>query len=157
MENPLFRKKSMERVSSPEGLNEYIKVTSPGVWVVLAAVLCLLIGFIVWGIVGKLETKVNAVAVSGEGKVVCYVREADASGIEAGDAVRLGDKEYSVSAVSAQPIAVDDTFSAYTLRVGGFSAGEWVYEVTLDAELTEGVYAATIVTGAVSPISFLFG
>ncbi len=157
MENPLFRKKSMERVSSPEQLNDYIKVTSPGVWVVLAAVLCLLAGFIVWGVVGKLETKVNAVAVSEEGKAVCYVREEDARGIEAGNAVRFGDGEYTVAAVSAQPIAVDENFSAYTMRVGGFSAGEWVYKVTLDAELSEGVYAASIVTGSVSPISFLFG
>ena len=135
MENPLFRKKSMERVSSPEQLNDYIRVTSPGVWVVLTAVLVLLAGFLVWGIVGKLETKVNAVAVSEEGKVVCYVREEDARGIEAGNG-RLSD---------------------YAMRLGGLSAGEWVYAVTLDAELSEGVYQASIVTGSVSPISFLFG
>lgn len=157
MENPLFRKKSLERAKSPEQLTDYIKVTNPGVWVTLAAVLCLLAGFFVWGVVGKLETRVNAVAVSGEGKTVCYVREEDAGGIRTGNAVRLGDGECSVVAVSAQPIAVDENFSAYTMRVGGFSAGEWVYAVTLDAELSEGVYKASIVTGVVSPISFLFG
>ena len=157
MENPLFRKKSMERVSSPEQLNEYIKVTSPGVWAVLAAVLVLIIGFIVWGVVGKLETKVSAVAVSEEGQAVCYVRQEDVNGIAAGNAVRFGDKEYPVSAVSAQPVKVDEGFSEYTKHVGGFSDGEWVYKVTLDAELTEGVYKASIVTGSVSPISFLFG
>ena len=157
MENPLFRKKSMERITSPEQLNDYIRVTGPGIWITLLAVLCLLIGFIVWGIVGKLETRVNAVAVSEEGQVICYVREEDAQEIETGDVVRLGDEEFSVTAVSVQPIAVDETFSAYMMRVGGLSAGEWVYAVTLDAALSEGVYPASIVTGIVSPIPFLFG
>ena len=157
MENPLFRKKSMERVSSPEQLNDYIRVTSSGVWVVLTAVLVLLAGFLVWGIVGKLETKVNAVAVSEEGKVVCYVREEDARGIEAGNAVRLQDAEFTVVSVSAQPVEADGRLSDYAMRLGGLSAGEWVYAVTLDAELSEGVYQASIVTGSVSPISFLFG
>ncbi len=44
----IFREKSMERVSSPEQLNDYIKVTNPGIWLTLAAVIVLLIGFIVW-------------------------------------------------------------------------------------------------------------
>ena len=39
----IFRKKSLERVSSPEQLNDYLHVTSPAVWVVLAAVIVLLI------------------------------------------------------------------------------------------------------------------
>lgn len=42
MSSDLFRKKSIERVSSPEQLNDYVKVSSPGVWAVLAAVLILL-------------------------------------------------------------------------------------------------------------------
>ncbi len=159
MKKPLFRKKSIERASSPEQLTDYIRVTNPGIWIVLAAVLCLLAGFVVWGVVGKLETKVNGVAVSAEGGVVCYVREAEAGGIEAGDAVRLGGSECTVVSISAQPIAVDeDRFTAYAMRVGGFSVGEWVYEIALDAELSEeGIYSVSIVTGVVSPISFLFG
>ncbi len=44
----LFRKKSMERVSSPEQLNDYIRVTTPSVWLALAAVALLLVGMIAW-------------------------------------------------------------------------------------------------------------
>ena len=62
MNNSIFRQKSMDRVSSPEQLNDYIKVTNPGIWVVLAAVIVLLLGFIVWGAVGTLETRVNVAA-----------------------------------------------------------------------------------------------
>ena len=48
MNQQLFRKSSIDRVSSPEQLNDYIKVTNPGVWLVLAAVIVLLMGACVW-------------------------------------------------------------------------------------------------------------
>mgnify|MGYP000835896376 CR=1 FL=1 len=42
-----LQEKSIERVSSPEQLNDYVKVSSPGIWAVLAAVLCLTAAFAV--------------------------------------------------------------------------------------------------------------
>lgn len=53
--NSIFREKSMERVSSPEELNDYIRVTTPSVWVVLAATVVLLLGMLSWSIFGTLE------------------------------------------------------------------------------------------------------
>ena len=38
----IFRKKSIARISSPEQLNDYICVSSPSVWLLLAAVAVLL-------------------------------------------------------------------------------------------------------------------
>lgn len=55
MKNSIFRKKSMDRVSSPEQLNDYIRVTSPGVWLFLIALLLLLAGFIIWTAFGRLD------------------------------------------------------------------------------------------------------
>lgn len=157
MENPIFRKKSIERISSPEQLNDYIRVTNPGVWVILSAVLILLAGFIVWGVVGKIETKVNTVAVSDAGTVVCYVREADFSAVGENDVVRLGDGEYRILTISKEPQKVGNDLSEYGLRVGGLTKEEWVYKVTLsNANLPDGVYGAAIVTDSVSPITFLF-
>ena len=37
MSNTLFRKKSLDRITSPEQLDEYLHVTSPSVWILLAA------------------------------------------------------------------------------------------------------------------------
>lgn len=51
----IFRKKSIERVSTPEQLNDYIRVTTPSVWVVLAAMTVLLIGMLVWGVFGSVD------------------------------------------------------------------------------------------------------
>ena len=55
----LFRKKSIDRVSSPEQLNDYIRVTKPSVWLVLIAVVLLLIGMLIWSIFGSV-TVTNA-------------------------------------------------------------------------------------------------
>lgn len=52
MDKKLFREKNVKRVSSPEELNDYMRVTSPSVWVILISVVILLVGFTVWGITG---------------------------------------------------------------------------------------------------------
>ena len=49
----IFRQKSMERVSSPEALNDYIRVTTPSVWIVLLALVVLLAGMLAWSILGR--------------------------------------------------------------------------------------------------------
>ena len=77
MNDKIFRKKSIDRMSSPEQLNDYIKVTNPGVWMALAAIVILLIGVCVWGVFGKLETKLPVAAVSQDGQTVLYVKEND--------------------------------------------------------------------------------
>jgi hypothetical protein len=59
----LFRQKSIERVSSPEQLNDYIRVTTPGVWLVLLALVILLLGMLAWSIFGTVEA-VNAEGVA---------------------------------------------------------------------------------------------
>ncbi len=51
----LFRKKSLDRISSPEALNDYIRVTSPSVWLILIATVILLLGMLAWGVFGTVE------------------------------------------------------------------------------------------------------
>jgi hypothetical protein len=52
----LFRKKALDRISSPDQLTDYLRVTSPGIWLVLQAVIIILCGFAVWATVGTLKT-----------------------------------------------------------------------------------------------------
>ena len=49
----IFRQKSIKRVSSPEQLNDYIRVTTPSVWIVLAALAVLLAGMLAWSVLGR--------------------------------------------------------------------------------------------------------
>ena len=57
MEQSVFRKESLERVNSPEQLNEYIRVPSPSMWLVVGALALLLLGFAIWGVFGAPEVQ----------------------------------------------------------------------------------------------------
>ena len=51
----IFREKSLKKVSSPEQMNEYIRVITPSVWIALIALAVLLAGFLIWSIFGTME------------------------------------------------------------------------------------------------------
>ncbi|MBR5427526.1 MAG: hypothetical protein IK118_04200 [Clostridia bacterium] len=53
MDNKIYREKSIKKISSPEELSDYMKVTTPRVWIVLLAVIAILIGAVVWGMFGS--------------------------------------------------------------------------------------------------------
>ena len=156
MNDKIFRKKSMDRMSSPEQLNDYIKVTNPGVWMALAAIVILLVGVCVWGVFGRLETKLPVAAVSQDGQTVLYVKEDDLSAVKENMSVYIGDETYKVTSVSAQPVAVTEEISEYARRTGNLSLGEWVYLVQIDKTLPDGVYTAQFVIDSVSPLYFVF-
>ncbi len=115
----IFRQKSLDRISSPEQLNDYIRVSTPSVWMLLGAIVLLLVGVCVWGVFGHMDTKLPAVAVAQDQLVVAYVREADAAGLQEGMAVSVGGKTGTVAAVAGQPVLVDDTFTDYMRHAGG--------------------------------------
>jgi len=59
MENGIFREKSIEKATSPERLDDYVKITTPGVWMVLLSIFILLIGVILWCSFGDLDTVIS--------------------------------------------------------------------------------------------------
>ena len=68
MKQELFRKKTIDQLSSPEELTDYIRVSSPAMWMILGGIIALLLGACVWGIFGRLDTTLQTAAVSsGEG------------------------------------------------------------------------------------------
>ena len=131
MEEQLFRKESMERISSPEELQDYMRVTSPGIWMVLAAVVILLAGLLVCASTGKLETVVPSGAAVADGRITAVI-DSDSSGEMM---IRVAGKEIQVE---------------YSYRD---DEGRTV--VTAPTDLPDGAYEAEIVTDSVSPISFL--
>ena len=75
MSKQLFRQKSMERITSPEQMDDYIRVSNPSVWMILAAVIVLLVGVCVWGIFGQLDTTLQTGGVCADGQLILYVGE----------------------------------------------------------------------------------
>ncbi len=155
MNEGLYRKKSMEKISSPEQLDDYIRVSNPGVWMLLSCIIIILIGMCVWGVFGRMDTIVSALAICNDGKTVCYVNQGNLSDIENGTTVVINETEYLVTAVGSEPIKVTNDFNDYALHIGNLQIGEWVYEIVIDAELSDGIYEAEIVTESIAPMSFL--
>lgn len=56
MENQLFRQKSLDHISSPEELHDYMRVTNPRLWAVLIAIVLLLGGFLVYAATTRMES-----------------------------------------------------------------------------------------------------
>lgn len=154
--NSVFRKKSMERISSPEQLNDYIRVSNPGVWLLLTAVVILLIGVCVWTLFGTVESSVKVCAVSSGSETLCYIREADREACTAGMPVEIGGVRYTLGEPSAVPQKVDEDFEEYALHIGNLIVGEWVYAAEVNAALPAGVYSAKIITEQIAPASFIF-
>lgn len=133
MGEDIFRKKSLDKLKSPEDLNDYIRVANPGVWMLLTAMIILLVGAVLWGIFGRLETTVPARAYVHGGSAVCYVGKENIAQVEEGMTVTAGD-------VRGNILSVD------------ISAG------TADAKIdtADGEYEVQIVVESVSPMSFVF-
>lgn len=155
MNEQLFRKKSIERISSPEQLDAYIRVANPGIWLVLAAIVVLLVGICAWGILGRLDTTISAVAVCENGTATLYATDEDGKSVRTGMEVRIGEDTASVTAISLMPIKADTELSDYVCHVGGFGTEDWVYALQTDAQLPDGVYSAKIIVESVSPMSFV--
>ena len=154
-EKQVFRQKSVERISSPEQLNDYVRVSNPSVWMILAAVVFILAGVCVWGIFGRLDTVIDTVGVCRDGKLTCYVADEDIKTVKMGMKISVNGGDYEISGIAKTPIEVDENFDSYAMYVGELKEGEWVYEVTAKVPIESGTYNAKIITNSVSPISFV--
>ena len=155
-ESSVFRKKSLDRISSPEQLNDYIRVSSPGIWILLAAVIILLIGIGVWAVFGTMETRIPVCVISDGSESVCYIHAEDRSSLNENMILDIDGKRSLLGEISTLPEAVNEDFPEYALHVGDLKVGEWVYKVKLFLRLPEGVYAGNIITEEVKPLSFIF-
>lgn len=60
MAKDVFRKSSLEDISTPDEMGDYIKVTNPGIWVMLIACIAIAVAVIVWAVVGRIPDTVSA-------------------------------------------------------------------------------------------------
>lgn len=90
-QSSVYRKTSMERIQSPEQLNDYLRVTNPSVWVVLTAVVLILLGMLVWGAFAYIDSSVTGSAVVEKGVMTVYFEdETMAKNVKAGMNVAVG-------------------------------------------------------------------
>lgn len=155
MKEQLFRQKSLEKVTSPEQLKQYIRVSNPGIWMLLSAIAILLVGVVVWGYVAQLETTLPTAIIAKDGEGIVYISEDNVQKLSKGMIIRSGDTEYTVEEISAEAVLVDGSFSEYAVYASGLTEGQWVYGVKISGMFADGVHKAEIVLESISPISFI--
>ena len=97
MDQKLYREKSLDRISSPEQLNDYLHVTSPSVWMILTAVIVLLAGLLIWSSVAQIESYAEGSAEVKNGVMsIRFTNQETARKVEAGMTVKTGDTESTV-------------------------------------------------------------
>jgi len=132
--NGIFRNQAVEKVTSPEQLSDYLRVTNPGVWVVLAAVVLLLAGLLVWACVGTLETTAAAKVIVDGHTAQIYLTDGQTA--QAGMTLRVAGQEAAIASVE-------------TDQLGRCLCYAEVF-------LPDGAYDGLVVTQRTRPISFLF-
>lgn len=156
MGSMIFREKSLKKIASPEQMNDYIRVSSPSVWMVLTAVIVLLAGVCVWGMFGHLDTAVQTGGVCTNGRLTVFVGEEDHDKIGENAVISVDGVEYAVAEITNAPIRVDDQIDPYVVHLAGFTEGDWVYRLYADVPgLADGVYAASVITERVRPLDFV--
>ena len=156
MGSTIFREKSLKKIASPEQMNDYIRVSSPSVWMVLTAVIVLLAGACVWGMFGYLDTAVQTGGVCADGRLTVLVGEEDHDKIKENAVISVDGVEYAVAEITNAPIRVDDQIDPYVVHLAGFTEGDWVYRLYADVPgLADGVYAASVITERVRPLDFV--
>ena len=129
----VFRTKTLDRITSPEQLTDYLRVTNPRIWVVLAAVILLLAGVFAWSMAGTLETRaeVKIVVTNHTAQIFPQASETLADGMP----FRISGQEYRIA--SSQK-------DEYGRMVG-----------IAEVNLPDGIYDGLVITETVHPISFL--
>ncbi len=134
-DDKIFREKSLERLSAPEDLSDYLRVTNPGIWMVLAVIIAMLAGILVWGALANLETKVPVTVEVVGNEATVYVTGEDVSKVKEGMILRVGDSEGKIEE------AETDEYGRSVLKAA-------IYD-------DDGKYDGYIVTERINPISFL--
>ena len=105
----LFREKSVEVIESPEALNDYLRVTSPGIWLILASVVLFLIAVCIWGVFGHIDSTMDTAVVSKDGDVDCLVPEEAISGVLKNPSVKIDDLDYELKPSTLKPEIIRET------------------------------------------------
>lgn len=137
MNEKKFRKQNIDKVKSPDNLEDYIRAATPRVWLLMVSVIILLAGAIVWGIFGHVDSTVQTSVFVEDGDAVCFVAEENLSDIKVGMTVKFAEHELQIESIG------EKTDNGYACMLSG------------TADLPDGYYEGKVITESFEPIYFL--
>lgn len=100
MANQVFREDVLDRLSSPEQINDYVHVTNPRVWVTLGAVVLLIVGSLIWASLTYVSSFLMGTASVRGGTMIVVLDEGqNTENLEVGMAVTVGDTKTTVTSI----------------------------------------------------------
>ncbi|NJP41725.1 hypothetical protein HCH52_11830 [Oscillospiraceae bacterium HV4-5-C5C] len=160
MRDKLFRQQSLDRVNSPEQLNDYIRVANPHIWLLLIAVTVLLLAFLAWAVLGEVPESFQVNGIVTDGQAICFLSQDQAASVQVGDEVAIGSNGESgqISAVSLVPLSRAEVQAAYPgdYYSEQLSLNDWNVEIQIQAsDQTDGLAEIRFTTDSYHPVSFL--
>ena len=73
MTQMIFRRKSLERIASPDQLDRYLQVSAPSLWLILLALFLMLGAAAAWCFWGSIPATISGTGVQLETGAVCFV------------------------------------------------------------------------------------
>lgn len=162
----LFRKDSLQKLSSTEQLDRMIPMIHPSFWLVLAGAAAVLAAGLLWGLLSRLPVCVDAAGIvtQDSGAVVCFVPLEEGKQVQAGMSVILGEGErearvtwvepYVSSLEELEALLGDGDLAAHFLEDGPVVAV--AYSLDGDSALQPGqLFSCSIVVEEKAPLAFL--
>lgn len=142
MKEEMFRKSSLEEFVSPDKLDGYIKVTSPGAWALLGGIFFLLISAGIWCKAASLKSYVPITGIVQNGKIHAFASPKQAETLQEGMTVEQEGKEIGkIIWIAKEPVRKEEAGISYlTDYFRDTQLAVWNVEVTIQPnnKLPEG-------------------
>lgn len=150
----IFRKKSLDKISSPEDLDRYIKTTTPSLWLLLISVILFLVGIIVWATLSTVSIESESTCNVSNGVVTCYITENRVESLKKDTYIEINNNKYPITKFNG-PIEAEEYSYTAELHNSGIEKGTWYYEINSNCDLKDGKYDGRVVFEEINPISFV--
>ena len=158
--NGLFRKQCVRKVSSPEGLKDYIHVIGPGVWIAAVGLAVLILCGFAWGVFGTIPMTLEKPFIEKDNELFAFFTQQQAALLYAGMPASANGTDATVGVIAATPLSEEEAAAFlpddYTIHMMGLS--DWNIKVTLTSALdvSDGeMVEVSIVPDAIRPIDYL--
>ena len=133
----LYRKKSLDRISEPDQLTDYLHVPQPMVWLLLVAILLVLLGLFCWSCTGTVDITAHGDAVVYDGQMCVRLTDTENYELARGMQVYVDNQEVILTRIEYDPFG----------RTVGYAT----------SSAPDGTYPASVVVKSEHPFCLLFG
>lgn len=159
----IFNKKATEKLRSPDDLEEYVRVTSPSVWLILGACIALVVGLLAWGFFGVVTSGIDVTGTVVDNTPLCMLSADDVAKVHEGNVASWGSEKLKVKKISDVPVSREEAKQILKsdYLVSTLMDGDWSYVVYFEGDgeydTVDGTpISISIMTQRVPPISLIF-